>query len=67
MHSDVHHLLHHLRATELAAGARAAESAAEVRAAHPPEHRMRTQVGWMLVELGLRMAQQTPRGQARLA
>jgi hypothetical protein len=59
MHSDTHLLLHHLRAAELAA---------EVRTALPREPRaLRAQLGWILVELGLRLTQQAPHRQARLA
>ncbi|MCX5382169.1 hypothetical protein [Streptomyces sp. NBC_00083] len=58
MHSDVHHLLHHLRSADLIA---------EARSALPGEHRLRTQVGLFLVELGTRMArQQPPRRSVRL-
>ncbi|MEU9096329.1 hypothetical protein [Streptomyces sp. NPDC048361] len=60
MHSDTHYLLHQVRATELAAEARTA-------ALTRREHRLRAHVGWILVELGLRLAQQAPRTGARLA
>ncbi|MGW2790270.1 hypothetical protein ACWC9H_10130 [Streptomyces sp. NPDC001251] len=59
MHSDIHLLLHHQRAAELAARASAA--------ALPRKHHLRVQLGWILVELGLRLAEQAPRRQARLA
>ncbi|MFI6053095.1 hypothetical protein ACIBCO_23815 [Streptomyces violascens] len=59
MHSDTHLLLHHLRAADLET---------EARTALPREPRaLRTQLGWILVELGLRLTQQAPRRQARLA
>ncbi|WP_406508434.1 hypothetical protein [Streptomyces sp. NBC_00212] len=59
MHSDTHLVLHHLRAAELEA---------EARAALPREPRaLRTQLGWILVELGLHLTQQPPHRQARLA
>ncbi|MFB7741465.1 hypothetical protein [Streptomyces sp. NPDC056132] len=61
MHSDIHLLLHHQRAAELAARASAAA------AALPRKHHLRVQLGWLLVELGLRLAEQAPRRQARLA
>ncbi|MFE3180815.1 hypothetical protein ACFXKR_07915 [Streptomyces violascens] len=59
MHSDTHLLLHHLRAAELET---------EARTALPREPRApRAQLGWTLVELGLRLTQQAPHRQARLA
>ncbi|MFE0681778.1 hypothetical protein ACFW17_13340 [Streptomyces sp. NPDC058961] len=60
MHSNIHLLLHHQRAAELAARTSAA-------AALPRKHHLRVQLGWLLVELGLRLAEQAPRRQARLA
>ncbi|MEU7582770.1 hypothetical protein AB0B50_34915 [Streptomyces sp. NPDC041068] len=45
MHSDVHLMLHHDRAEEL-------RRAAPVRLPRP---QLRTQLGWTLVELGLRL------------
>jgi hypothetical protein len=45
MHSDVHLLLHHTRAAEL-------HQAAPPRS-HGPQ--LRTQLGWTLVELGLKL------------
>lgn len=45
MHPDIHLLLHHNRATEL-------QRAAPLRKRRP---RLRTQLGWTLVEFGLRM------------
>ncbi|MFE4859340.1 hypothetical protein [Streptomyces sp. NPDC056670] len=58
MHSDTHLLLHHQRAAELAD---------EARTALPREHRLRIQLGWILVELGLRLTQQAPHRRTRLA
>ncbi|MEU9996836.1 hypothetical protein [Streptomyces sp. NPDC050848] len=50
MHADVHLLLHDLRAAEL-------HRAAADTQAHPLPHTpVRTQLGWALVELGLRLA-----------
>ncbi|MGW2018978.1 hypothetical protein [Streptomyces sp. NPDC001927] len=50
MHADVHLLLHDLRAAEL-------HTAAATLAEHPlPRTRVRAQLGWTLVELGLRLA-----------
>ncbi len=66
MHSDIHLLLHHQRAAELAA--LAAGSAARTRAVTlPRERHLRNQLGWLLVELGLRLTEQKPRRQARIA
>ncbi|MFE9400223.1 hypothetical protein ACFYNY_00405 [Streptomyces sp. NPDC006530] len=58
MHSDTHLLLHHQRAAELAA---------EAREALPREPHLRAQLGWIMVELGLRLTQREPRRHARLA
>ncbi|MER0446038.1 hypothetical protein ABR738_15965 [Streptomyces sp. Edi4] len=59
MHSDTHLLLHHLRAAELTTRA-----AATV----PGEHRLRARVGWLLVEVGLRLAaHRTPHRRAHFA
>ncbi|MFI6349532.1 hypothetical protein [Streptomyces sp. NPDC050560] len=49
MHPDVHLMLHHARAAELYRRAATAG----------PRHRLRTELGWALVGLGLRLA--TPR------
>ncbi|MER6097154.1 hypothetical protein ABT154_15120 [Streptomyces sp. NPDC001728] len=55
MHADIHLQLHHLSAAELH---RTADRAVEVPSvASPP---LRVQLGWTLVELGLRMV--TPAG-----
>ncbi|MFE2018654.1 hypothetical protein ACFW9O_11515 [Streptomyces sp. NPDC059499] len=51
MHSDVHHLLHAYRATELRC------EAAEFSPVRPA---LRQRMGWTMVELGLRLAQCTP-------
>ncbi|MEU9196306.1 hypothetical protein [Streptomyces hundungensis] len=58
MHSDIHLQMHHQRATELAA---------EARATLPRERHLRAQLGRLLVELGLRLTQQAPRHRTRLA
>ncbi|MFG3285728.1 hypothetical protein [Streptomyces sp. NPDC048111] len=58
MHSDTHLMLHHLRTAELAA---------EARLAGPSEHRLRIRLGWILVELGLRLTRQGSQPRARLA
>ncbi|MDQ1010512.1 hypothetical protein QFZ82_004997 [Streptomyces sp. V4I23] len=50
MHADIHLRLHDLRAEELRAEA----------ARHVPRERLRTQLGWVLVELGLRLLRQPP-------
>ncbi|MFF2845490.1 hypothetical protein ACFVT5_04050 [Streptomyces sp. NPDC058001] len=49
MHSDIHLRLHELRATELTA-----EAAAYIQERRRP--RLRTRLGWTLVEVGLRLA-----------
>ncbi|MFG3406069.1 hypothetical protein [Streptomyces sp. NPDC048142] len=46
MHADVHHLLHAARASELHG---------EAAAFRLPRTRLRTRVGWALVEAGLRL------------
>ncbi|QNE77065.1 hypothetical protein F0344_22805 [Streptomyces finlayi] len=51
MHPDIHVLLHNSRAAELQA------EAARLRA---PSHGLRTRLGWALVEIGLRLAQERP-------
>lgn len=58
MHSDIHLQLHALRAAELRA-----ESAGY----RGPRRDLRTQLGWTLVELGLRLVQQQPARTARTA
>ncbi|MFG2717211.1 hypothetical protein ACGFW5_02730 [Streptomyces sp. NPDC048416] len=58
MHSDTHLLLHHLRTAELAAKARTPL---------PSKPPLRAQLGWILVELGLRLTQQPPHRRAGLA
>jgi hypothetical protein len=47
MHPDIHLALHHARAAELRAEA-------EPRPARRPE--LRTRLGWVLIELGLKLA-----------
>ncbi|MFI6682666.1 hypothetical protein [Streptomyces sp. NPDC050485] len=59
MHPETHLLLHRSRTAEL--------QAAAARPALPREHRLRIQLGWILVELGLRLTQQPPHRAARLA
>ncbi|MGW1550024.1 hypothetical protein [Streptomyces sp. NPDC002346] len=49
MHPDTHLTLHHLRAAELR------QQASEFRAPRPPRAGLRAQLGWTLVELGLRI------------
>ncbi|MEU0391238.1 hypothetical protein ABZ208_00320 [Streptomyces sp. NPDC006208] len=57
MHADIHLYLHELRGEEL-----------RTAAAHQlPSEPLRTQVGWKLVQLGLRLVQQAPVGTTRLA
>ncbi|WP_327323875.1 hypothetical protein OG735_16185 [Streptomyces sp. NBC_01210] len=58
MHSDIHLRLHDLRAAELRDRARTHR---------PPREDLRTQLGWTLVELGLRLVQQQPAPAARIA
>ncbi|MFI6375838.1 hypothetical protein [Streptomyces sp. NPDC050546] len=55
MHPDIHLALHHARAAELRAEAGAPRP---VRARQG--HRLRTRLGWTLVEVGLRLATRTP-------
>lgn len=50
MHSDIHLMLHRLRAEELRMAA----------TDHLPRERLRNQVGRALVELGLRLLRQPP-------
>ncbi|NUK82034.1 hypothetical protein HRW23_32625 [Streptomyces lunaelactis] len=58
MHADVHLLLHGIRAAELQ------EEAAR---SCPPREDLRTQLGWALIELGLRLIRQPPARAARIA
>ncbi|WP_328538499.1 hypothetical protein [Streptomyces sp. NBC_00344] len=60
MHADMYLQLHRERTAEL--HRQAAEYA---RAPHP--HRIRHQLGWTLVELGLRLTLPEPRRRARIA
>ncbi|MFC9700135.1 hypothetical protein ACFTWD_05500 [Streptomyces sp. NPDC056943] len=53
MHADIHLHLHALTATELQSEAAAARRSA---AGQTPTAPLRVQLGWKLVELGLRMA-----------
>ncbi|MGW6392080.1 hypothetical protein ACWFR1_16610 [Streptomyces sp. NPDC055103] len=56
MHADIHHQIHQLHAAELhheAAASARAQAASHALTPTPP---LRVQLGWMLVELGLRMA-----------
>ncbi|MEV8310753.1 hypothetical protein AB0P36_26215 [Streptomyces flavidovirens] len=63
MHPDIHLTLHHHRAAELHR-----EAAAYARLPRPaPRRHLRTRLGWTMVELGLRLAQQPPAGSARIA
>ncbi|CAM5549903.1 hypothetical protein SALBM135S_09795 [Streptomyces alboniger] len=55
MHPDIHLLLHHARAAEL-------RGAAPSRRRHP---RLRTRVGWTMVELGLRLVSSAGNGPHR--
>ncbi|MFD3663241.1 hypothetical protein ACFWVF_22055 [Streptomyces sp. NPDC058659] len=54
MHADIHLQLHRLQAAEL--HRETAASARAHAAPHPPAPTLRVQLGWKLVELGLRMA-----------
>ncbi|MDQ0943099.1 MULTISPECIES: hypothetical protein [unclassified Streptomyces] len=59
MHSDIHLQLHALRAAELRA---------EAAMYRRPRKDLRTQLGWTLIELGLRLVrQQPPARTARIA
>ncbi|GGT27531.1 hypothetical protein [Streptomyces purpureus] len=64
MHADIHLRMHELRSTELrheaAAAALLPHRSSEARAARAA-HAVRAQVGWALVELGLRLAAPQPR------
>jgi hypothetical protein len=55
MHPETHLALHHARAAELRAEADAYRLAASCRPSHTPS-RLRTRLGWTLIELGLRLA-----------
>jgi hypothetical protein len=57
MHADIHLYLHELRGDELRTAA----------ARRLPREPLRAQVGWTLVQLGLRLIQQAPVGTTRLA
>lgn len=56
--SDVHLQLHALRATELRADAAAYR--------RPTRPWLRARLGWLLVELGLRLVNRPPRARVRL-
>lgn len=56
--SDVHLHLHAIRAAELRAEAAAHRH-------HPTRPRARTRLGWLLVELGLRLLSRPPRPRVR--
>ncbi|WP_185923678.1 hypothetical protein [Streptomyces sp. WAC05374] len=58
MQSDIHLRLHELRAAELRAAAPGRPA---------PRRPLRTQLGWTLVELGLRLVAAPPPRTARLA
>ncbi|MGW7054979.1 hypothetical protein [Streptomyces sp. NPDC054887] len=62
MHSDIHLQLHHLRAGELRR-----EAAGHTPAPRPAPTALRARLGWTMVELGLRLAQQPPARPARIA
>ncbi|MGR8010270.1 hypothetical protein [Streptomyces hypolithicus] len=64
MHSDVHLQLHHLRATEL--HRQAAAYARDRRPRPAPAVPLRARLGWIMVEVGLRLAQQPPARRARV-
>ncbi|MBX9424972.1 MULTISPECIES: hypothetical protein [Streptomyces] len=62
MHADIHHQLHALTAAELH---RAADRSVDLpRTPAPP---LRVQIGWRLVELGLRLATPADRRPVTLA
>ncbi|OEJ26672.1 hypothetical protein AR457_21680 [Streptomyces agglomeratus] len=63
MHPDTHLRLHHQRAADL--HARAAAYAPVPRPA--PQRALRTRLGWVMVEVGLRLAQHPPARPARIA
>ncbi|MBT2508164.1 hypothetical protein J7I98_20180 [Streptomyces sp. ISL-98] len=65
MYSDIHLQLHTLRAAELQQ--EAAEYARLPRPTNSPAHRLRTQLGWIMVELGLRLVHQPSVRPARIA
>ncbi|MCI3276406.1 hypothetical protein [Streptomyces cylindrosporus] len=56
MGPGIHLTLHHTRAAELQAEAKAHNQAAATR----PHRPLRTRVGWTLVEVGLRLATPAP-------
>ncbi|MFE5910366.1 hypothetical protein ACFQ6B_14970 [Streptomyces wedmorensis] len=61
MHADVHLQLHRLHATELHREATAtATTTAATRGTHAPAPALRVQIGWKLVEFGLRLATNRP-------
>ena len=60
MHCDTHLQLHRIRAAAL-------QAEAQVHAQRPPRKDLRTQLGWTLVELGLRLVHQPPARAARIA
>ncbi|KPI17323.1 hypothetical protein OK074_8162 [Actinobacteria bacterium OK074] len=57
MHPETHLALHHARAAELRAQADAYRLTAGTRRSY----RLRTRLGWTLVEVGLRLAATAPR------
>ncbi|MFJ4877846.1 hypothetical protein ACIP93_21890 [Streptomyces sp. NPDC088745] len=68
MHPDTFHRLHHARSADLRREAGTHRRAAE--AQHPglPGHRdVRTQLGWALVELGLRLVRTADDARLRTA
>ncbi|MEU0371279.1 hypothetical protein ABZ070_13625 [Streptomyces sp. NPDC006283] len=58
MHSDIHLTLHDLRADELRTAAARTAAARTAAARTVPRERIRTRLGWALVEVGLRMVHQ---------
>ncbi|MFD5099885.1 hypothetical protein [Streptomyces albidochromogenes] len=63
MHPDTHLRLHHQRAAELRA-----QAAEYDRVRRPGSGRtLRTRLGWIMVEVGLRLAQHPPARSARIA
>ncbi len=56
MHPDTFHHLHHARSADLRREATAHRRAAEAQHPGVPDHRdVRAQLGWLMVELGLRL------------
>jgi len=55
-HPEIHLALHHARAAELHAQADAYRLASEAK----PPRKLRSRLGWTLVELGLRLATPLP-------